>query len=46
MTTLAALLTELESAVRGGDRSRADGLVTFTGEAAQQEAAASQWLLK
>ena len=26
--------------------SQADGLVTFTGEAAQQEAAASQWLLK
>jgi len=26
--------------------SRADGLVTFTGEAAQQEAAASHWLLK
>ena len=26
--------------------SRADGLVTFTGEASQQEAAAGQWLLK
>ena len=28
------------------DASQADGPVTFTGEAAQQEAAASQWLLK
>ena len=26
--------------------SQADGLVTFTGEAAKQQAAASQWLLK
>ena len=26
--------------------SQAEGLVSFTGEAAQQEAAAGQWLLK
>jgi len=36
-----AMITEAYHAA-----SQADGLVTFTGEAAQQEAAASQWLLK